>query len=301
MKLLMLCILIGLLIVVDSVSALYETPSVQEPIIIASASVFEGGNEMKIFSNGKVECYQVHYVPWYKAITIKEGYIPKTDVDYLLDSLQKFPNHSVFTIECATGSAWEYHIFDGMFTLDILYTPLNRTVIFRSSFDNEGTATEEAIIFLQKIDDIYTETPIVETRKEINPYIISIDLDAGNFETGQTITFNSSCNDGGWLGNVTSYEWDFGDGSQAYGESVRHSYSLLGNYTVKLTITTTNGGIGIKDRILNIVDPVSAASPSPNVTGVKTSPFPKVTGFEGLSSVVVLLVLTYLLRKNKAN
>jgi hypothetical protein len=291
MKLLMLCILIGLLIVVDSVSAAYEEPPLQEPIIIASATVFEGGNEMKIFSNGKVECYHVHYVPWYKAITIKEGYIPKTDIDNLLDSFQKFPNHSTFTIEWATGSEWEYHISDGSFgTLDILCTPLNRTVIFGSSFDEEGTATEEAIKFLQKIDDIYTETPIVETRKEINPHLISLDLDAENFDTGQAITFNASCEEGGWLGKVTSYEWDFGDGSQAYGKSVCHSYSSSGNYTVKLTIITTSGGIGIKDRTLNIVDPISEASPSPEVTG-----------FDGLFSVVMLLAVTYLLRKNKWN
>ncbi|MBN1763393.1 MAG: PKD domain-containing protein [Methanomicrobia archaeon] len=286
----MLCILTVFLIVADPVSAAYETTSVQEPIIIASASVFEGGNEMKIFSNGKVECYQVHYVPWYKAVTIKEGYISKADVDYLLYLFQNLPDHSTFTIESETnGYEWEYHIFDGAISsLKIFCTPLNKTVIFRPTINDEGSATGEALELLQKIDNIYTETPVVETRNEINPSLISINFDAENFSTGEIITINGSCEEGGWLGNVTSYEWDFGDGSQGYGKSVCHTYSSSGNYTVKLTVTTTKGGIGIKDRTLNITGSISTASPSPEVSG-----------FDGLSAVAALLVLTCFFRRNK--
>jgi hypothetical protein len=289
MKLSLLCILIALLLAADPVSATYETSPVQEPVIIASASVFEGGNELRLFSNGKVECYQVHYVPWYKAITIKEGYIPKADIEYLLYLFQNLPDHSIFTIESETnGYEWEYHIFDGFGSLKIFCTPLNKTVIFRPTINDEGSATGEALELLQKIDNIYTETPIVETKKEINPFLISINLSAEKFSTGEIITFNGSCEEGGWLGNVTSYEWDFGDGSQGYGKSVCHTYSASGNYTVKLTVTTTKGGIGLKNRTLNITGSISTASPSP-----------KVLGFDGLSAVAALLVLTCFFRNNK--
>ena len=38
-------------------------------------------------------------------------------------------------------------------------------------------------------------------------------------------------------GNISNYEWDFGDGSKAEGISVIHSYSLMGKYPVTLTVT----------------------------------------------------------------
>ncbi len=41
---------------------------------------------------------------------------------------------------------------------------------------------------------------------------------------------------------VTSYEWDFGDGSPAvFGPNPTHTYPLQGTYTVRLIITTSTG------------------------------------------------------------
>lgn len=39
-------------------------------------------------------------------------------------------------------------------------------------------------------------------------------------------------------GFVTDYQWDFGDGNNASGTSVSHTYAAAGNYTVTLTITS---------------------------------------------------------------
>lgn len=38
-----------------------------------------------------------------------------------------------------------------------------------------------------------------------------------------------------------TYTWDFGDGSSGTGQNVTHIYTVLGSYTVCLTITTSNG------------------------------------------------------------
>ena len=49
----------------------------------------------------------------------------------------------------------------------------------------------------------------------------------------------------GAAGNVLSVEWDFGDGSSSSGDSlaaVSHTYASAGNYTVSLTVETTQGG-----------------------------------------------------------
>jgi PKD repeat protein len=42
-------------------------------------------------------------------------------------------------------------------------------------------------------------------------------------------------------GNITSYEWDFGDGNFGSGIFVMHAYTAPGNYTVILTVTDNEG------------------------------------------------------------
>jgi len=42
-------------------------------------------------------------------------------------------------------------------------------------------------------------------------------------------------------GSITSYEWAFGDGTTATGESVTHTYEQTGEYTVTLTVTDDAG------------------------------------------------------------
>ena len=42
-------------------------------------------------------------------------------------------------------------------------------------------------------------------------------------------------------GSISSYNWDFGDGSTASGESVAHTYTDTGSYTVSLTVADNDG------------------------------------------------------------
>jgi PKD repeat protein len=59
-------------------------------------------------------------------------------------------------------------------------------------------------------------------------------------QVNQTILFNASSSydpDG----YITSYYWNFGDGTNATGIIVTHSYNSIGNYTVTLTVTDNDG------------------------------------------------------------
>ena len=58
--------------------------------------------------------------------------------------------------------------------------------------------------------------------------------------TNQTIVFDGSASYDS-DGSITSYTWNFGDGSTGYGVNPTHAYIVAGNYTVTLTVTDNDG------------------------------------------------------------
>jgi PKD repeat protein len=56
----------------------------------------------------------------------------------------------------------------------------------------------------------------------------------------ETISF-SGVNSTDLDGTISSYEWDFGDGAEASGETASHAYSAAGNFTAELTVTDNDG------------------------------------------------------------
>jgi len=65
------------------------------------------------------------------------------------------------------------------------------------------------------------------------------------------------------VANVANWNWSFGDGLTSLLPNPQHSYSVAGNYTVKLTITNISGCSNSITRIINILPaPVSNFSTS---------------------------------------
>jgi len=90
----------------------------------------------------------------------------------------------------------------------------------------------------------------------------------------QSVTFDASSSydpDG----NITKYKWDFGDGNITEVEEpvITHTYSISGNYTVKLTVTDDKGVKSSISRNIT-VRPVINQPPIANANG----PY---TGIEG--------------------
>ncbi len=56
-----------------------------------------------------------------------------------------------------------------------------------------------------------------------------------------TVRFDGSQSTGGLGAVITSYVWDFGDGTSGTGRTATHQYSLAGTYSAKLTVTDSNG------------------------------------------------------------
>ncbi len=54
-------------------------------------------------------------------------------------------------------------------------------------------------------------------------------------------------------GEITSYEWSFGDGSTAEGETVTHTFTQAGTYTVVLTVIDTDGLQTQRSTTINVL------------------------------------------------
>lgn len=53
-------------------------------------------------------------------------------------------------------------------------------------------------------------------------------------------------------GNITLYQWDFGDGTTASGGMVQHTYTNAWRYTVRLTVTDSGGAVGVAQTVCSI-------------------------------------------------
>ena len=59
--------------------------------------------------------------------------------------------------------------------------------------------------------------------------------------TGQPVAFDGSGSFDPDGGNITQYDWDFGDGNTGTGVSPSHTYATMGDYTVTLTVVDDEG------------------------------------------------------------
>lgn len=73
-------------------------------------------------------------------------------------------------------------------------------------------------------------------------------------------------------GKPNSFIWDFGDGMNAHGKVVSHTYGSLGEYSVVLTVIDSMGAIDVSDPfIVNITDTNLVVAPSGLIANVNTN------------------------------
>ena len=68
------------------------------------------------------------------------------------------------------------------------------------------------------------------------------------------VAFNAS-NSSDSDGSITSYAWDFKDGSTGNGQSINHTFSSIGSYNVELTITDNKGATGLDTKTIIVTTP----------------------------------------------
>ncbi|HYB00067.1 MAG TPA: M28 family peptidase [Ktedonobacteraceae bacterium] len=84
--------------------------------------------------------------------------------------------------------------------------------------------------------------------------------DIGQTVVGQSIALNAKASYDP-PGNTMTYTWDFGDGKQANGIAVTHTYTKTGTYTLRLTVSSTDGTQNITKEINVVTQPTSYQNP----------------------------------------
>jgi len=91
---------------------------------------------------------------------------------------------------------------------------------------------------------------------------------------GEQITFDASSSYDS-DGNITNYEWDFGDGNvtNTTHEILNHSYSEAGNYEVTLTVTDDDGVTNSTTKEITVYPSTAIFD-----TGAPSNPYPSISG-----------------------
>ena len=63
-------------------------------------------------------------------------------------------------------------------------------------------------------------------------------------------------------GAISSYLWDFGDGTMGSGKKISHEFGANGNYEVVLTVTDNNGKSALQRSVVGVFKPISNQSAS---------------------------------------
>ena len=75
---------------------------------------------------------------------------------------------------------------------------------------------------------------------------------------GTDIFFDAGCSVSS--GTINSWEWDFGDGQSASGQTVEHTYDFADNYTVTLTIEDDNGSSDVNEMTVAVAESLAPFS-----------------------------------------
>lgn len=83
--------------------------------------------------------------------------------------------------------------------------------------------------------------------------------DVGQTRIGQSISLDAKASfDPNNSTNTLTYTWDFGDGTLGNGLTVNHAYSTTGNYTLRLTVTSSTGGKCIVSKPISVTKSVTS-------------------------------------------
>ena len=125
--------------------------------------------------------------------------------------------------------------------LDLTFTapevPTTTTLRFQLNVTDDGSATDTDTVTITVVSD--NEPPTAD---------ISVSPDTVRADQSFTASGSGSSDDG----RIVRYDWRFGDGESASGETVSHTYNSAGSYTVTLTVEDDDGATNTTRKSLTV-------------------------------------------------
>lgn len=79
--------------------------------------------------------------------------------------------------------------------------------------------------------------------------------DIDDVKVNENVSFNSSGTSAKGGASLESFKWAFGDGGTAEGKKVSHAYANVGQYEAVLSVTDSEGRVGVAKRMVNVCRP----------------------------------------------
>ncbi|WP_161629824.1 PKD domain-containing protein [Desulfogranum japonicum] len=127
-----------------------------------------------------------------------------------------------------------------------------------AAIDSAGTATlfSNLIVYSDGTSST-TETTPPDTTTATLQALISATPNSGTAPL--TVSFDATNS----TGNISSYSWNFGDGSSGSGSTVSHAYSSVGIYTASLTVTDTSSSSQTADVEITVSESTASSTEQP--------------------------------------
>jgi heat shock protein HslJ/chitodextrinase len=90
------------------------------------------------------------------------------------------------------------------------------------------------------------------TPESTNPDLVAAIVSGESAGVGKPFTFDATQSDPGSL-EIVQYQWNMGDGTTLFGNSVQHAYGQPGIYTITLTVVDEEGNVDVAAKAVEIV------------------------------------------------
>jgi len=117
--------------------------------------------------------------------------------------------------------------------------------------DDDGAASATSVTVHVGVTHVANEAPMAQFTA--NPTYGTAPVDVAFDASGSTDAD----------GSIMSYEWDFGDGTSGSGQTVANTYTLPGNYDVRLTVTDDDGSVSSAEASIEVEAIIPAPPPPP--------------------------------------
>lgn len=142
----------------------------------------------------------------------------------------------------------------------------------------EGNSTADAQTVRDALYGATTKDIVASSNTANNHLLYTLDFSGGDGTTNNppTAAFTFTCTDltcdfdgsgsSDSDGSITSYAWDFGDGTSATGQTVSHTFDADGTYSVTLTVTDDAGDTGSDAQDVSVSSSTANENPTADFT-----------------------------------